>query len=875
MKRFLSLILFIFSSLFCATPISAFAKQPMIRIGPAPGWITPVTPEYGPIPSGKAMQAGYYYLLFNIQERTGIQQRYDHLAVKVLNNEGVQSMADISVDFNPSYEKLLFHTLQVIRDGKVINKLNSNEIKVIQREVNLDQYMYDGMQTALINLKDIRINDIIEYAYSITGYNPIFGDHFSDYLQMEFSAPVRHLIRRVIVPSDHLFNFKYLNGAAQPVITSAGNEKTYLWEAKEIPSLTLDINTPYWYNPVKTVYMSDYASWADIATWGLDLFTVSDPEKKELERRIEGIICRKPADSVIVQAIRFVQDRIRYLGFEDGMNAHRPDKPNAVMNQLYGDCKSKSLLLAEILKLRGIDAWPILVNSNTGKVLGEKLPSPLAFNHCVTGFFAMGKIWYADPTISNQGGDLEHLFFPAYEFGLDLKTGTKSLTPLPTATYASTKVREQYTLDRIGAGATLKVTTIYKGGDADYQRSSIATTNPADITRQFQNFYSALFPTIKPICDVVVHDQRGGDNSLVMEEQYSIDSMWKRSNTNQKVLVCEFYPLSFATFFTGKKSPPRTMPYMLGYPIDYEHQTVVELPEEWTARDDAIDRGSEFFQYHHTIHYADRRLSIVHVYRTLKDFVPAKKVEPFLAALQEVSDHLTYRLTYDESLAGGKQVSWFSWIVTLIVVAVSSFFARKIYLKPFTPAYSPGFQTRQIGGWLIYFAFVITLTPVRMTWQLFFGVDFFNSQIWDMFVDMDGTLRNFVTAMIIFFELVLNMALLVFSILAAIMFYQRRAGFPRFYTLLVIAITVVQVSDTLLVAWLNITPATEQSNMKDFRQIITWIIYAGIAIRYFVVSRRVRETFTEPSAIFPAEPSEENPENASDDTPTESGLQSE
>lgn len=847
MKRFSVLVIVLSCSFFYINPFCAIAKQPVVRILPAPWWIKNLTPEYEPIAAAKAVQAGYDFLLINTQEKTLLQQRYSHIAVRALNNEGVQSMSDITVDFDPAYEQLVFHKLQVIRNGKIIDKLNRDKISVIQREANLERFTYDGTQTALINLKDIRVNDIIEYAYSITGYNPIFNGRFSDNLLMEFSVPVRHLFRRLIVPSNQLFNFKYSNGAGQAIISKEGNETSYLWEEKEIPPLTFDINTPVWYDPVKHVNVSNFGSWKEVATWAVGLFEVPDVEKKELERRIAGVVCRRPADSVVIQAIRFVQDRIRYLAVEGGMNSHKPVPPVQVMDDLYGDCKSKSLLLAEILKLRGIDAWPVLVNTETGKVMEDKLPSPYAFNHCVTGFKVGGTTWYADPTISNQGGDLGHFFFPTYFWGLDLKKGTTWLTQLPSGTYTSTKIIEQFTLDRIGGGATLKVTTKYIGGVADVQRSSIAATNPSDISKEYQNFYSMLFPSIKPLCDIVIRDHRSGENYLVVEEQYSIDSMWKRSVKNSQVLVCEFYPLSFAHYFTGKKSPPRTMPYHLAYPIDYEHQTVVELPEEWSAKDDVIDRGSDLFKYHHSIHYANRRLVIVNHYQTLADFVPPKKVEQFLAAIQEVNDHLTYRLSYNSSIAIGKQNSWFSWIVAIIVTGFSLFFVHRIYFRKWAYPSPPGTESQFIGGWLIIFAIAITLSPARIAYGLFISNDFFHSLIWDRFTGLDGSLRNFVMAIIVFFELVLNVAMLVFSLLALIMFYRRRRGFPLTYVWLLAGMTIITVSDTLLGYWLNGPSDTGQSGTQVATEILQRIIYAGIAIPYFLFSRRVRETFTEPS----------------------------
>ena len=38
--------------------------------------------------------------------------------------------------------------------------------------------MYDGRETLSIVLDDVRVGDEIDYAYSLRGGNPVFGDKF-------------------------------------------------------------------------------------------------------------------------------------------------------------------------------------------------------------------------------------------------------------------------------------------------------------------------------------------------------------------------------------------------------------------------------------------------------------------------------------------------------------------------------------------------------------------------------------------------------------------------------------------------------------------------------------------------------------------------
>jgi hypothetical protein len=96
----------------------------------------------------------------------------------VVNNVGVQNASEINISFDPAYETISFHFIRIIRNGEIINKYKEKEIKVIQREDNLESKIYDGSLTAYLSLSDIRLGDIIEYSYTIKGRNPIFNNKY-------------------------------------------------------------------------------------------------------------------------------------------------------------------------------------------------------------------------------------------------------------------------------------------------------------------------------------------------------------------------------------------------------------------------------------------------------------------------------------------------------------------------------------------------------------------------------------------------------------------------------------------------------------------------------------------------------------------------
>jgi transglutaminase-like putative cysteine protease len=76
-------------------------------------------------------------------------------------------------------------------------------------------------------------------------------------------------------------------------------------------------------------------------------------------------------EEYILEAIRFVQDEVRYLGVETGINTHKPYPPSQILAQRFGDCKDKSLLLTTLLQARNIEAYPVLVNTSLKQSLDE------------------------------------------------------------------------------------------------------------------------------------------------------------------------------------------------------------------------------------------------------------------------------------------------------------------------------------------------------------------------------------------------------------------------------------------------------------------------------------------------------------------------
>ena len=106
----------------------------------------------------------------------------------------------------------------------------------------------------------------------------------------------------------------------------------------------------------------------------------------------------KTEEEKINAIFSWVQDNIRYVAFEDGIAAFKPDDAQEVLRKKYGDCKGMSNLLCSLLKSEGFDARLSWLGTNH-IAYNYETPSLAVNNHMICTLFYNDSIKYLDPTI--------------------------------------------------------------------------------------------------------------------------------------------------------------------------------------------------------------------------------------------------------------------------------------------------------------------------------------------------------------------------------------------------------------------------------------------------------------------------------------------
>jgi transglutaminase-like putative cysteine protease len=584
------------------------------------------------------------WILIDRQINAQNNETFNHEVRQVLTPSGIDTASRISIDYDPSYQLLTFHWVRILRETKSLDRLDLDKIQASQRAPEAEELLFNTEKTAILLLEDVRAGDIIDYAYSLQGDNPVFAGRFSDRVELQSSHPIERLTTRLLWPSarrlyiqNHGTNIKY-------AALRSGGQIEFTWNLAKAPAWQSEPSLPAWYHPFPWVQLSEFQSWSDVNQLVLDLFTNTSPFSAELTRQINEWKSLPVRQDRALAALRFVQDEVRNLGVESGDSGYKPTAPSAVFDRRFGDCKDKSFLLVAILRALGFEAWPTLVNTRIRQGVAELHPSATAFDHAITEVKVDGLIYWLDSTASYQRGPLGVRSWPNYGYGLVVRPGATALTAIaPSAVLPRTTVTQYIRLGVQDQASELKVVTVAEGSDAERLREEYATTTRDEIEQSNLNYYAKFYPEIEKTAPMTYADDEQ-QNQIEVDEFYSVRKIWKQL-PNEIFLRCWIYPANIETILQPPAISTRTMPMALAYPVDQIFRAIVVVPSLAVIKQDdqAIDNPSFFF--HRAVAIADGKLSLEYEYRSQAGAVQPEAFPNYVRQVDSAAELMDYAIT--------------------------------------------------------------------------------------------------------------------------------------------------------------------------------------------------------------------------------------
>jgi hypothetical protein len=849
------LVMAIWVVLAAAAPARA---QPTSHIssGPTPPWVDGIASDVATAAPSDTTEDGLRFLLYDEELRVGdaasaLFETYHHWSRQIVNESGLSAASQLRIDFDPTYQSLIVHSLTIRRGDQLLDRLDLGSARVLQRESNLEAQVYDGRQTVVLFLSDLRVGDVIDCSYTLRGGDPTLDGKFADTVALGLLEPIARMRTRVVIPRETRFNV-FLDGPKGsplpgPTETKGDREVTYLWDSRDLPAFHIDPGLPSWYSPIPFASLSSFDSWQEVAEWATRLFRSAPPGP---ELREWGRVRRHKAaslDQFLLEAVRFVQDEIRYVAIEVGMARRVPGDPNTTFVRRYGDCKEKAALLVAILREGGLHAQPVLVSANWGHVLDRWSPSPLAFDHAIVKVtMADGPVYWVDATELMQGGGLSAFETAPFERALGLDPPGRDLEKMAPPGPSSSVVRvvERYMPSLPGAKsgeARLQMTRTYEGALADTIRLSMRSQTSEQREKYYRAFYEKDFPGIR-VAGPIKTDEDRESNFVVVTVPFIIPQFWSGTSTTgfQGDLFARFVDAALL-----RPEPGRQSPLQVPFPLLIEQriETIVPFDLRMAPYQDLVDTAAWRLDF--AARQDNRTLTYRYTFASKRDVVKVNDLGTQATAVDKARLLLGRTLTYRPPLPDS--INWVGLAPFALTLPLLTWAGRRAFrYEPATLAdgeLGPGVVPARprIRGWLLLLGVGLALAPLSFVPMAVVDGRFIAStQRWLALTTAGLSTYHPSLASLIAARTVCSLAVIAYTVVINVLFWKKKRRFRFHGKVYLVATFGIHFANTALVQWLG----TENViTLNVVTGLIIHLVLSAIWLLYLMDSRRVAETF--------------------------------
>jgi transglutaminase-like putative cysteine protease len=816
-----------------ATPPDALR----VEIGPVPDWVLPAVEVEQRQPESNG---GVATLRLDLQtRRTGGQRwHFVRVAYQITAEVGIRELGQQKFNFVPPHEKLVFHSLEVTREGEVRSELKPGFAEVLQREASLESQIYSGARTALVVLPDLRVGDVLAVEYSVVGANPVLAGHAMDWWRLGLPYPVAELRYRTL--SDRRLEVRAHDGVASPTVSERGPLIEYSWQAKSLPATQLEERLPSDFSPWPSLQFTDFGSWSEVVAWGRRLFEppAPTPRVKQVTAAIESA-AQTPEQRVLL-ALRKVQDEIRYFSVMLGEGSHRPAAPDTVLKQRFGDCKDKSVLLVALLRSLGFEADVALVSLRNGRRLPELLPASDAFNHAIVAVVVEGTRYFLDPTALHQRGSLDQVAARDFHHALLLSAGQQSLlvVPQPSQGLPELEADLRVKFERYGGPTSLEIIATLRGGYAEYMRGLKASSSTQDFSRAASDPVLKTYPRARLLGDPIFDDWEQ-DNRVVLTMHFALDDAWSSEGTAGPSLYL------FPPWLRGRVvtiDSQRRYPVALEYPLRLLQRFEITVPAGLTLPSSSSTVAPGLFTLKSTISNSGNTVKLSYDFEANADRVLPQGFSAYRDAVAQLEKELGLTLRGPGPAVSGARPPITLWVLavvwTLALLAIVFFVQRK---KPYWPrpdvAWDP--KLTGIGGWLIVLGIGVTLSPVRQVIAMMSTSAAFLTERWGALLATDPGYEA-----VLIFELCMNLFCLVGMLYCTFLFWTKSRTFPIGWIVVTVSSMTLMLADAFFASRL----VGYQGGPKEMGNLGGSVLGVLVWTTYLAQSKRVRATFLPPPA---------------------------
>lgn len=322
--------------------------------------------------------------------------------IKIFNKDGYH-LGEIKIPYTFGADDVTVHHARTLQPDGTQVQLDKRKIvrgitpfSAVEAGLNVDTRMM------YFEMPEMSDGCIIDYAYSTKNPQSAMKGEFWKQVYFQTDQPVQYYRLTAHIPKKMQLLYRVHGLPIEPSVNENNYTRTYTFETKNVPALRQEPLMPAVSDFAYNISFSSIDSWDKLITWYATLIREQDRITDDIEKKtkalLTGALTRKEK---IKRLYEFVTTNIQYAGDERGIWAIKPYPAGEVLKKEWGDCKGKSTLLSTMLRVAGIDSYPVLIPAGKASRIVPEVPSLAYFNHmilAVDGGKGKELIWL-DPTV--------------------------------------------------------------------------------------------------------------------------------------------------------------------------------------------------------------------------------------------------------------------------------------------------------------------------------------------------------------------------------------------------------------------------------------------------------------------------------------------
>lgn len=296
-----------------------------------------------------------------------------------------------SIYYNPNYQRVrIIEAASVTPEGKT-KQVDPSTIQLLDTN---EYNTFSSEKEVVLVIPGLTEGSISVLEYEMVTQRDRMESDWSEELFTQGNYPIQQFKLNVTWKDSNPINWV----ADTDDVKCEQQSNSLFCQGTDLPSYQSDYRA-YWRDHIGRISIGTFQNWNQVIDKASNAMAKANENTEGLVPLLESLTENTlSVEDSIANILDFVSRDIRYVSMSEYGNAMTPHTISETIENRFGDCKDKSVLLKAMLEKTGLSANLVLVSTQRTDDSKLLIPTMNVYNHVVVCFKLDGKEYCVDPT---------------------------------------------------------------------------------------------------------------------------------------------------------------------------------------------------------------------------------------------------------------------------------------------------------------------------------------------------------------------------------------------------------------------------------------------------------------------------------------------